>query len=360
MINEEKSLIDVIDLFEGDIRMDKETRRLVKTHYPSYKDAAAAAAPRGIGISVPKWDVYENDGTFIVPYVLDGSLSSDAREAILQAAEDFAQYTCIRLEPRTSQEQYITYFRDSGCYSPIGRRSSNHRVSIGNGCEHKGIAIHETMHSLGFWHEQSRPDRDDYVIIHYENIRNGMDFNFEKRESDDIDSMGSPYDLQSVMHYQSTAFSTNGQRTISTIDGLDFDAQRDGFARTDIEQINAMYGCGTIPTTTTTSRPVTITPGPITTTSAPVTPITIPPMQCNEPDVLDKRTCSYLSQNADCTDTFMHKYCCQSCKNLGGTVYPPPACVDRDVRCKSHAARGFCQIMPSVMFQICQDSCGFC
>ena len=47
-------------------------------------------------------------------------------------------------------------------------------MSLGSGCEYKGIAIHEMMHTLGFYHEQSRLDRDNYVTIKWENIAQGI------------------------------------------------------------------------------------------------------------------------------------------------------------------------------------------
>ena len=48
---------------------------------------------------------------------------------------------------------------------------TNVQVYLAEGCWRKGTVLHEIMHSLGFFHEQSRPDRDAEVMIMYENIQ---------------------------------------------------------------------------------------------------------------------------------------------------------------------------------------------
>ena len=62
------------------------------------------------------------------------------------------------------------------CFSPVGRqylKKGMQELSIGKGCNSKGIILHELMHALGFWHEQSRSDRQSYLEVLWENINPG-------------------------------------------------------------------------------------------------------------------------------------------------------------------------------------------
>lgn len=62
---------------------------------------------------------------------------------------------------------------DGGCSSQVGRIGGMQRVTLGDGCIYPGIVMHELMHTVGFWHEQSRWDRDEHVRVNYENIQPG-------------------------------------------------------------------------------------------------------------------------------------------------------------------------------------------
>ena len=62
------------------------------------------------------------------------------------------------------------------------------------------------MHSLGFWHEQNRSDRDDYITVMYENIRSDARDQFAKLSSKQ-NRILTEYDYSSIMHYPGNAFS---------------------------------------------------------------------------------------------------------------------------------------------------------
>jgi hypothetical protein len=55
----------------------------------------------------------------------------------------------------------------------IGDQQVGQNISIGEGCDFKATIEHEILHALGFFHEQSRTDRDDYVNIWWDQIITG-------------------------------------------------------------------------------------------------------------------------------------------------------------------------------------------
>ncbi len=72
----------------------------------------------------------------------------------------------------TMTDEHFFCFR---CFSYIGRVEANGQtVSIGRGCDEISTVEHEILHALGFFHEQSRYDRDSYVEIEFDNIVEGI------------------------------------------------------------------------------------------------------------------------------------------------------------------------------------------
>lgn len=98
------------------------------------------------------------------------SLDAAAKAVVEAAIADYHKYSCLRFVPRTNERDYVQYIVDDGCYSYVGRSIGRQPISIGRGCEYKGIAIHEMLHTVGFFHEQSRTNRDDYITIDFKNI----------------------------------------------------------------------------------------------------------------------------------------------------------------------------------------------
>ncbi|KAM8707428.1 hypothetical protein ACLKA7_011504 [Drosophila subpalustris] len=182
----------------------------------------------------------------IVPYVIKGSFRKHHIAAINEAMEEYHKYTCIRFVPRVDEPDYIVIGNQkSGCWSSLGRLGGRQRINLQTpSClANFGTAVHELMHSLGFMHEQNRDDRDAYVRINRENVRDNMMINFIKESK--TNNFGSKYDYGSIMHYSRMAFSNNGLPTITATNkqkGVNM-GQRLGFSRTDVLKLNRMYKC---------------------------------------------------------------------------------------------------------------------
>ncbi|TNN27653.1 High choriolytic enzyme 1 [Liparis tanakae] len=178
--------------------------------------------------------------TVKVPYAVSDSFSASEKLQIENAISDFHMSTCIRFVPRTSQSDFISIVEQGGCWSWVGRTGNAQQLSLGRGCLYKGIIQHELIHALGFWHEQSRSDRDTFVRINFGNILPGQERNFKRMDTNNLDV---PYDYSSVMHYGPRDFSSGSGDTITPLDTSALIGQRHGMSENDILKINKLYNC---------------------------------------------------------------------------------------------------------------------
>ncbi len=119
----------------------------------------------------------------------------------------------LRLTPKDGEVNFVRFTSANGsCSSPVGMQGGvqDIRCDVGNGFNASSV-MHETAHAAGFWHEQSRQDRDSFVGIRLENVTEGNAHNFNK-EASGLD-LGR-YDYASLMHYGANAFSNGGGPTI--------------------------------------------------------------------------------------------------------------------------------------------------
>ncbi len=102
--------------------------------------------------------------------------------------------------------------------------------------------LHELGHVIGLWHEHNRPDRDQYVKIFKQHVKEERLDNFHIGNG----QMVGDYDHQSIMHYSSSIFSNNGHPTFQALDTIHI-SQRAYVGRSkhisqgDIEAVNAIY-----------------------------------------------------------------------------------------------------------------------
>lgn len=188
----------------------------------------------------------------VIPYEIDGNFSGAHKALFKQAMRHWENFTCIKFVERNALEHpnYIVFTeRPCGCCSFVGKRGNGPQaISIGKNCDKFGIVVHELGHVVGFWHEHTRPDREEHVVIEKNNIMQGQEYNFNKLTVEEVNSLGLPYDYESIMHYARNTFSKG--TFLDTILPVEIIGkkrpdigQRLKLSEGDVSQANLLYKC---------------------------------------------------------------------------------------------------------------------
>lgn len=158
----------------------------------------------------------------VVRYRFDSSVNSYARDNINAELAKIEAVTPIDFVDIGASESgnYVEYraqlYKQSdtraGWAEQIGMNGGEQSITF-NGQpasdDDDGTIAHETLHAVGLFHEQSRPDRDAYVVVDNDCI----DWSVWEWENSQVqyeikgDSLGlGPYDYNSIMHYRTGAF----------------------------------------------------------------------------------------------------------------------------------------------------------
>ncbi len=183
----------------------------------------------------------------IVPYEFHEDVTDDQRAVVLGAMREIEAAAAIKFIPHTTRESYVRFRPSSGNSSHLGVISPGQQnINIFNWTH--GVVLHELGHALGLKHEQSRPDRDDYIEVHYDRMDEDAAAQFDVH--DGTAAFG-PYDFESVMHYGKCFFSncdqcTEACYTITMRPGYeqfqDVIGRQDRLSRGDINALIEIYG----------------------------------------------------------------------------------------------------------------------
>ena len=153
-----------------------------------------------------------------IPYLIDPSIKDPS--GIIEAINEYNDQTTTQWVPRTNETDYVdfAYTNVPGLNeSQVGDSGGEHFAYLNNS-ELTYIVLHEMGHVLGLWHEQTRLDSSQYIIINSQNLLPGAASMWEPGSPDQVRDVG-PYDYSSIMEYNGYIGSANGLPVATELNG---------------------------------------------------------------------------------------------------------------------------------------------
>lgn len=225
----EYEIIQGLAIFEGDILLGSvDEQGIVKGNLRG----------RGLGRS----DTFGRWPDGIVPYLAPTNSTPQLQKKIQQAMDHWMEETSITFVERTKENRgdypnFLRFDKSNGCASYVGMRGGEQPIMVSDACS-MGSIVHELGHALGLFHEHTRPDRDNYARVDWDQIVPGKEINYNILTAG-VENLG-PYDYGSIMHYGEYYFSATGEKTIIVPDGVII-GQREALSEIDAASINQMY-----------------------------------------------------------------------------------------------------------------------
>ena len=231
-------------IFEGDIALDH-----VEEKMPGRTPGAT--------FSYLQYRWLKTGSVYQIPYTIDPASGDVANINTAVNTYNAIFSGIIQWVPQSTETDYVDFNLDPADKSGVGNsyigRVGGKQLIWGAGNCTVATLLHEMGHATGFWHEQSRPDRNSYVTVNYSNIINVLQYASDQ-QFDDMQSL-TLYDWSSIMHYGAWGFTKNGAPTIESIPAGMPLSNNVGYTASDIDAIKRLYGAAPTTITVTTNPP---------------------------------------------------------------------------------------------------------